>query len=307
MQIVNLFKKALLPSPAKGNSIGDEGFYYPTGNANIAGKLIAYSIVVVCAFIVALVYNILIALIPFPYINFFITLGVAIVMGYTAKIAAKTGKLRNYRERGSLGIFAGVIVYYFQWASFTMLALLNFEFNIDIGLYIEAILSPVAMFETIAIINEVGTWSIGEIPFTGSLLTVVWAIEGLMIVFLPFIIIRTQALTPYSEMMDKWYSLYRLDTFLGNVPFTFKKDLLEKGGDAVFELGKGLPHRHGRISVYYLPDEEFAYLSADNIFKGEDGKGDETTNIVDAFRIDKATAQALMEKYRTKKVTWIEH
>lgn len=307
MDLLSTFKKIIAPNPTKGNSISDDNFYYPIGRASIVGKLIAYTLTIILALVVALIYNLLIALIPFPYINFFITLGVGIVMGYSVNIFSKIGKLRNYKERTWIGVFTGLIVYYFQWASFTMLALNNFEFSIDFALYFDIIVAPIPMFETISLINKFGTWSIFDIEFNGILLTLVWIIEGLMIIVVPFLIVRTQPLTPYSETLDKWYDLFRFDQFFENIPFTFKNDLEEKGTTAIDELGKGLAQRHGRISLYYLPDEEYAYLSADNILKIDDDKGTDTTNIINSYKIDKQSALYLMEKYRYKKCMWLEH
>ncbi|MFX3625853.1 MAG: hypothetical protein ACN6I4_00705 [bacterium] len=307
MEFVTIFKKAILPNPSKGNINANENYYYPTGSAGIVGKLVAYSLTVCVAFVLALIYNFLIVFIPFPYINFFITLGMGIVLGYSTKVFSKMGKLRNYRERAWIGLFAGIVVYYFQWASFVMFALLDFDIFIDFPLYIEIIVSPLAMFETIALINKIGTWSIFSIPFNGIILTLVWIVEGLIIIAVPFILVRVQPLTPFSEILDKWYKLYRINHFFERVPQTFAKTLEEEGVNAIYNLGKGEANRYGRISIYYLEDEEYAYISADNIRMDRDGKNEDISGIVDAFKIDNTTAKELLEKYSTKKLNWLEH
>lgn len=285
-------------------------FYKATGSAPLGGKFIAYGLGLILATILSIGYIFVVEIVHFPYVIFLVAIFFATILGYTAKILAKIGLLRNKKERLLFGLYMGVIAFYVQWVVYIAYLVYGFTGTLQLSVLTNVFLSPADLIHAIGAVNQEGAWGFGDAVVNGWPLTIIWIFEAALIIGLPPLIINFHPLPPYSENLNKWYRKYVLQQFFEYVvtPNGFVEQLKEKGGQALHDLDKGMPHRHGRASVFFLPNEDDAYLSFENVFLENSGRGSEkTTSIVHLFKIDKAIAQELMEKYRTKKPFFLDY
>lgn len=285
-------------------------YYKATGSAPLGGKLIAYGLGLVFSTVLSIAYIFLVNIMLIPYIIILIAVLYAVVLGYSAKVIAKIGLLRNKKERLLFGLYMGAIAYYVQWVVYIAYLVYGFTGTLQLDVLINVFLSPADLIHAIGTVNQEGAWDIGDTVINGLPLTIIWIFEVALILGLPPLIINFHPLPPYSENLDKWYGKYILQQFFEYIvtPNGFVEELKEKGGKALYDLGKSTPNRYGRASIFYLPDEDDAYLSFENVFLENSGRGNEkTTSIVHLFKIDKTTAQELMEKYKTKKPFFLEY
>ena len=289
----------------------DTNYYYKaTGSAPLGGKLIAYGVGLVLSTVLSIAYIFLVNIMLIPYILIFIAILYAVVLGYSAKIVAKIGLLRNKKERLLFGLYMGVIAYYVQWVVYIAYLIHGFTGTLQLSVLMDVFLNPADLIHTIGIVNQEGAWSIGDAVVNGWPLTIIWIFEAGLVLGIPPLIINFHPLPPYSENLNKWYRKYVLQQFFEYIVTQngFIEQLRETGGQALHDLDKGMPNRFGRASIFFLSDEEVAYLSFENVFLENSGRGSEkSTSIVHLFKIDKTTAQELMEKYRTKKSFFLDY
>jgi len=200
-------------------------YYQPSGRFSPSSFLYFILASAIAIPLLALAYTYLIWYIPFFYINLFITAGFGFAAGIViSHLAIKIGKVRNATLALIFGLLGGLIALYFSWAIWVDLVFnigesygnsrigittSNIEFLQVFGL----ILNPDTLFELIAEINKTGTWGIRSTPVSGTMLTIIWVIEFLIVLILSVMFPYIKAKTPFCEMDNKWFKEEELPAF----------------------------------------------------------------------------------------------
>lgn len=280
-------------------------FYQESGKINFLGLLFSVIIYGLVAMILGYVYSALIAFIPFIYINFFITIGVGIALGFMVRLLVRITHNRNKRSKIILAIVFGLLFNFFQWIVY-ILNIANGELP-DISYYLESFVwfaNPKNFFGAIATINSVGAWAIFGTTFTGIPLALVWIIEAFIIIGLPVMAIYKTKTYPYSEFLNKWYPKYTLLKDFESVSTVNKmiRDLQKDPLKSIQDLKYGSGSRHTKIHVFYLKNEKYQYLTFENIFIEKRGEGKRHSEIIiNNYRIDKRTAELIRDNFKNKR------
>ena len=133
--------------------------------------------------------------IPFIYINFLITLGLGIGLGFVVGKAALIGKVRNQRAVVVFALVAGVLAEFFNWVFWIHAAfeqeMLTFSFS--------------AILDVMQVLAEEGAWSVFGITPSGIMLYLVWLIEAGIIIGTTTLIAMGHAIgKPFCENCDRW-------------------------------------------------------------------------------------------------------
>ena len=192
-----------------------ESYYKLSGNLNKIRLALALIIISVLSIFLGYLYAIISIWIPLVYVQFFIPIGLGIVIMHSIFLLTRFTKNRNKKSQITLTIFFSALTFYFQWCAFVLYAIHN-EMP-EIQYYFANLLSllnPINLVSIIIEINQIGMWSVFGITFTGFLLWLVWIIEAGIIFGLPLIGVTRAEPTPYSEKLDKWYKKYTLDEII---------------------------------------------------------------------------------------------
>jgi hypothetical protein len=241
---------------------------------------------------------------PIIYLNMLITVGLGLAVGYSVSfIVIKLGRVRN----GSLAIIyalaASLIVIWFQWAIW-IVALFE-DVEMTFSNVSSLLMSPTVMFEIMADINEEGTFSIGRRGsdsgmVNGTMLTLIWIAEALIIIVASVIKPINQAKQPYCEKHNKWFQKNEV----------MKLDLVENPQELIDGLEKMDEEVAGKLSVNHEPnsthhstwqlytcDGDDHYLTVDNMIGKMNEKKKiefERTPIVHLFRINTKMKDAIL-------------
>lgn len=280
-------------------------FYEESGNINFLSSAISFLICGFLALVFGYVYSSLISIIPIVYANFLLTIVFGVSIAYLVKILVRLTHNRYRKSQMILALFTGIMANYFQWTTYIL-----FLYNGGIPSINELfqnlhwLVVPENMFHNIIEINKFGSWGIFGIPFNGFVLTFIWILEALIIAGIPVLLIYKSNTFPYSEDLNKWYPKFTILKDFESISFmdSLTKSLLVEPISAIESLGKGHGLRHSKLHLYYLENEENQYLSFENIFVEQQGKGKTTkTLMINNFLISKQVAMELKEKYENKR------
>lgn len=283
-------------------------FYEESGKVNSLGFLVVVLLLIALIIPLSFVYNLLAQNIPLIYLTFLCTGAYAFLIGNGIRQMTRRSHNRNFKSRIGLAIFAGLFAIFCAWVAYVLWAL-GMEESASFGTYFSNLTWPMTDSEGFfAIINEIGKngmWSIGsgDTPVSGGFLYAVWAVEFLMLLAIPVLLVWTSDTFPYSESLGKKYEKYTLQQAFGTVVGSqrFFDELTANVPKAVTDIGVGEAWRHTIIHVYYLTDDPHAYLDFESVSIEDRGKGKtETSLIIENFKIDKGDAKVLMEEYNAK-------
>lgn len=261
-------------------------YYVPSGKAPVQGIFNLLITGAGAAIGLSILYVALQWFIPFIYLNFFITLGLGFGVYWMLSFMQRTAKVRNAAIAGGIGLFAGLVALYSQWALYvslmeqvdgTVLYFAKTSFNLDN--YIAVFTSPFRMFAEIGLLNEIGTFSIKSAVVSGIVLWIVWAIEAVMIVALPAFLLYVHAKNPYSEVNDTWMDETKWDLHLKYIEDTdaFKQAVENGNYDAIKNLtGNDDETKFSTITGYNSPGDENMYITIKNHLITYDKKGEKT-------------------------------
>lgn len=146
--------------------------YKHSGKIELLGLVLMVLFGTATAAVLGVLYAYLTNFIPFPYINFFITLGYGGAVGLATGFGGKLGKVRNIPIMLAGGALAGLIAVYTAWVGY---------FFVSVGSR-ELLLDPIALFGFAKLVAALGPWSIFGITPKGDLLYILWVIEAVMII-----------------------------------------------------------------------------------------------------------------------------
>jgi hypothetical protein len=291
-------------------------YYQPSNKMPVSGALICLLGGVVAAAVLAVVYVYAIWYIPFVYINLFICLGFGFALAMVMILLVRAGKIRNPRGASMLSLVVGLAAVYLEWTMYLTL-LLNSETtgtgkdadtstSFSFSLFVDVLTHPARMWEYILRLNETGSWSLKGATPSGTFLWLIWAIELLLIVGLPYLLARSQASDPFSESANEWAeeeALAHPIGFASDVAST--RSALESGqfNSLTPHLTEADEEQFARLRLYHVPNDPFChYLTLDNVTKKLDSKGkstETTENVVQHLTISSATYQELKRRFGT--------
>lgn len=270
---------------------------------------IAFASMLVVAGFLGYVYNLLIVIIPFVYLNFFITAGFGLALGYCAKFIARFSRCRNVKATLVFAFVAGMLGYYFQWVGyFSYLA--NSTLSFEAYLYhVDLIFYPTYVADFIGELNRVGAWEFFHVPFKGFALTIVWILEFGMIVCLCLFIVYKHPVVPYSELLQQLYRKQALNYQFASVTSmnNFRENMAQDVVATIVSQGYGTANRYAQVSIFYLKDEAHQYLSVDNISVGRTNGKATVTPVVTLQRIATADANMLIDKFGAHPVFMLDY
>lgn len=282
--------------------------YRYSGKYSIAGLLLACVLSCIVALFAAYLYNVLIAVIPFVYINFFFTVGFGAVLGYTVKFACRFSRIRNSMVMLYVAGGTAVVANYFQWvACFSYLSGDTLSFDNYLS-WLDLILYPVTFLDFLKQVNQYGFWQIGGITFTDVALTIIWIIEFFTIAAACLFIVYKHPIVPYSETLEKLYPKYRINYQFSSIGAKnlFIENLQAAPVAAIAALGYGTATRYSEVYIYFLEREEVQYVSVSNI--SVPGKGREkTTPVIELLKITTVQAREIMDKFGSKKLFILDY
>lgn len=278
-------------------------FYQEPQKTSPKTLLIYYAMVLAFLILWAYAYTVITVLVPIPYVLVFITVIFARVLGMYYRLGHRVSHLTGKKNRLLHTAIAGVLANYFQWTAF--LTYVSLRRLPSLGEYLEHLVwvaDPEVFFKALMELNEHGSWSLFGAQFTGTMLSIIWIFEALIILLFPLVSVARVQPYPYSELFKKWYPKYVL--FKDFEPIIGEGLILEelkKGPlECLNNLDKGSANRHSKIYIYYLENESKQYLSITRLSKDSNG-GEKASKVLNNFTIDTETAQAILQDFNNKK------
>lgn len=293
-------------------------YYQPSGRFSVPGVLLMLVGGLLAAVPLAFAYVYAIWYIPLIYVNFLVTLGFGLGLGWVLKRLVKLGKIRNPKLVGWLSFGVGVWAWYVQWCVYlTLLAgagetesfgsrasITHTSFEPEF--FLGALGSPVAVLGMLPKIAENGTWSIFGVGVSGIFLYLIWLIEFGAITLFSTTVPLDQASTPFSETALEWAEKTTLPQ--SAAPFydpAATRTALEAANWQHLQLlpADAEPAPFGRLHVYQSPkDPDCCYLSLENVTIERDKNGkpsEKTTDVVQYLRLSPVTCQELHARFGT--------
>jgi len=179
----------------------NQGLYYKhSGRFSTGGILIAFLVGLIVGLICGWLYAWLIHWNPFIYINFLAVFAFGAIVGFATEQSLESHKCRNVPVTGLTALLAALISYYTSWAIWlhAVSHLSTFAF----------LLSPRAMWMTILMVNEVGTWSLRGSVVKGLSLWVIWGLEAVCLLgFALYTAVHSMQEATYCEGCDRFAKL----------------------------------------------------------------------------------------------------
>ncbi|MBK9192034.1 MAG: hypothetical protein IPM77_11255 [Crocinitomicaceae bacterium] len=283
----------------------DDLFYQESGKYDLTGFVLSLALYLLIAVFAGYLYTLVVTLIPIVYFNFIIALTVATGLGLCVKIASRLSKNRNRNNKIMQAIFIGVIFTIFQWIAYVVYAYKGHAPSLEEFLSgLELLLHPGDLFYWIGQINHYGMWSMFGMTVSGFTLTLVWLLEFGIFVTIPVILVYRTKAYPYSENQLRWFKKYTLfkdfESLTGSAYIL--DDLKADPLVALNNLKKGDGLRHTKAHLFYLENEDFAYLTLEKIFIEGQGKGTRHVDIIlNNFKLTRHNAEQILKQFENNK------
>lgn len=288
----------------------DQNIYKPSENSPAYAFFIAVGLGVALAILLGFVYNFLLVVIPFVYVNFIISGAFGAILGYGVRFFSRWTKIRSKRQTLILAGITGFVGFYFQWiAYFVFLSSIGHSFQAYQDNFV-LFYNPVLFGDLLLQLNRVGSWSMFGVMFTDFPLWIIWGLEAVLIIGVPILLIHRHPIVPFSEKFNRWYPKLVLKNQFESIAGQnqFKEELAKDVEKTIKELSYGASFRFSEVSIYYIHGEEVQYVSVDNVFIADRGKGKENrSSIIHLLEITDKTASNLIEHYGAKKQFILEY
>lgn len=192
--------------------------YYKSSNKFSPIAILIFLLLSITIFpLLAFVYSLAVWYIPIIYINFIITIAIAVITAIVVnKILIPYGKLRSVPLAIMFGALSGMVVIYLAWVVHIDLQINISDVignqrmgvavsTVDIRQALHFASHPAETFDIIGILYEYGSWSLFGINMSGFPLAAVWIIElGIVTILSAFAAIEP-ASRPYCEDSKDWF------------------------------------------------------------------------------------------------------
>ncbi len=270
---------------------------------NSLNVTLLFSISLAVAFVISILYGILIATIPVIYFNFFITLGFGIVIGYSVRILSKILKVVNRRISIRAALVSGLAAYYFQWVVYILFFVEGSDFFEAYFINPTLVFKPWLVAQIIVDVHAVGDWAIGSIVINGWPLTIIWIIELVIIILIPSMMVKSQPISPFSVITNSWYKKFTLHKDFESIALkeAFTQSLITHPVELLKTLRNGSVNYFSRVTIFYHEGDEVQYISVQNIRRDKTGKKEMPTDVIHLLEIQSDYAKQLMAVYHAKK------
>lgn len=289
----------------------DSLYYKPSGRISSSFYLFYLIFMVIAIPLVAVCHTYINYFMPFVYFNVLVAAGFGYALGYILSKAIAIGKCRNTAMAGVMSVLSVLIMKYVSWALYIPLVYSNsyeiIEVSIaerfEISWYF--LLDPVAVFQNMYEIAQIGVWSLFSITFNGPLLYVVWFLEICVLIFLCAIPARSEAEKPFYEDNNEWFKTSKKEIML-NLPPELEQFKLNIENGNTNEFVDMLNEEFINSESYfiattsYLDDVDYGYISIEKVSKTIEAKGKEKTSktdFIEYLQIDDNALQCLKHKY----------
>lgn len=273
---------------AQGHQDGGR-YYEPSGKVGTLAWPTWAGLSLVVFPILAALYAYAIWYVPLVYVNFVITGAFGFSIGYlTNRLVVRWGKVRNGNLALLFGAVGSIIAYYVHWAVWISLAMNMTDSaattfvgtipttNAKVEQIFALLLDPGALFSIIGQVNEVGMWSIKNFEVRGTLLSVIWVAECLIVVGAGTLVAWVGHGAPFSEQNDEWHEEEELVPFQWvDDPTDFKKRL-EAGDPLSVESVQRAEDEQGSHCTFtlHVSKGDWTYLSVKNRKASKNSKGE---------------------------------
>ena len=284
--------------------VPDEGDFRLSGNFTLPGLILAVGLSALVSILSAYLYALLVAFIPFIYLNAMITGVFGIVIGFTVIYISRITLIRNAKVRFTIGVVSGIIGLLAQWLVFLFFLVtgeIPLQDTIQQGVFL---FDPVILKDLLSELYNYGTWSIFGVTLRGIPLLLIWLAEAVIIIGAPLLLLLKYPISPFSEKLNQWYPKKVLAQDFAYVSgvVSYIKELRDSKAENLLHYPKGDGHRHSRVSIYFMEQEEKAYLSTDNIYITSGDKGGKDIDPVVRFvAIPNQVAKQLLDKFGVRK------
>ncbi|MBK7129446.1 MAG: hypothetical protein IPM74_06965 [Crocinitomicaceae bacterium] len=279
----------------------ETGYYRESGKVSVPGLVLTTLIALVVIWFLAFIYAILLFLIPVVYLNIVICVGYSLIIGIIILLLARLAKNRNRKARIIHALVIGFFGVYFAWTAYLSIAL--FPGDKDFTSYLSMvpwILQPKESFSAMGYALDYGMWSVFGSVINGWQLLLIWIIEAAIMLSGPVIATLKTKEYPFSENTNQWFPKFTLHRDFESIVVT--TDLVESLRInpvlALESIGKGTGNRFTKFHLFYLKQEEQAYLTAEKVYFEGQGKGNKHQDIVlNNFPITRKEAEDIMAKF----------
>lgn len=179
----------------------NDPFYRHSGQFGPVGVVMMLGFGVCTGAVAGAIYGALTYSIPFVYLNFVGTAGVAVATGGTVSLGATVGKVRNPILCGLAGVTAGVVALWGAWVGW----IYAFSTNAEAGVIL---LRPSVLWNTMVALGREGVWGfVSSKPVKGLELYGIWIAEAVTIVggaaYMAYVCILGK---PFCERCRRWVS-----------------------------------------------------------------------------------------------------
>lgn len=281
--------------------------YYQEANDLNFNKLIAPVLVsLACAIILGFLYAVLVYFIPFPYVTFFMAIGLAMAIGFCSRLTLRFFKITGKKNHILLLIVMVFFTYYFHWVAY--LILFFEEGGLSITGYIYSLpwmLFPdFSFFNAINLLATAGAWSMFGIIFSGIALVIVWILEFAIIAAIAIKTGLNSNVIPFSYKFNKWYPKFTLtDQFEHVASIKYIESQIKDTNvlDFINKLDQGQGFAFSRIHIYFNKQEHDQYLTFEKVNVESRGEGKtNVTPMVQHLRISTIEAESILQKHNNK-------
>lgn len=280
-------------------------FYKASGEYSSNGTFFTVFANLLFAIIGGYIYAVIIYYNPFVYANFLLSIGFGLSIGMLNRFSVRIAHNRNKKSQLILAGIGGFMALYVHWAIYFLIVDMGSAPSFgSVFTKIWWFINPANFFHSLYVINSYGLWSIFGITFKGFFLLMVWLMEAFIILFLSVSAVYKAVVFPYSEKLRMWYPKFTLDIDFQSIA-SAKKITEELKADSLLtikEFKKGTANRYSKVHIYYLKEELNQYLSIENFFLENQGRGKKNgTIMISNLKINNESARTILETYRHKR------
>ena len=199
-----------LPAFTPVGSLPRGQYYRHSGRFNPAGVAAGLIAGVAAAAVLGFAYAYADKYIPIVQLNGLVCLGVGALFGVVPAMVMRGLKVRNTSVAMAVAALVAVVGFYVSWATWEASLTHDGLANLP-----HLLTHPADLASYAVRINEVGTWSIGHVgsssssakgsATSGVMLWVIWAIEGLVMLGTPLlVVVGMLGSAPFCDACDRW-------------------------------------------------------------------------------------------------------
>lgn len=169
----------------------EEKPYTVSEKTSVPGIIATVILGLLSAALTAYLYSFLTVIIPFVYLNFLITAGYGIALGFCVKFLSRLAKSRSLSRDLIIAGVIGVSGFFSQWVAHLLFLLMGEHSFAEYVFNFNVLFKPYLWTDLVIQLSETGSWSVFGKVVSGLLLWAVWIVEAVLIVGLPVLVIRS--------------------------------------------------------------------------------------------------------------------